>query len=141
MSARAQSKARYAVDDDVNIGRNVNLGLLPRRHRFSSTGFPGANVGQDTQDSTGGSGVDGTSRWPASSGQFVAAIRGAAQYRRPSVSISGVRPATRSAVKRPEPQDIVQPMWPCPVFRKRFSYFVRPSTGTVVGVIGRSPAQ
>jgi hypothetical protein len=36
-------------------------------------------------------------------------------------SISGTRPDTISAIARPEPQPMVQPSVPCPVFRNRFA--------------------
>ena len=36
------------------------------------------------------------------------------------MEMAGLRPAMRSAVMRAEPCDMVQPIWPCPVLKKRF---------------------
>ena len=55
-------------------------------------------------------------------------------------SISGLRPATRSARNFAEPAAMVQPTWPCPVSRQRLRKRARPITGTEFGIIGPSPA-
>src|SRR5579859_2120829 len=55
----------------------------------------------------------------------------------PSGSIAGARPRMRSATIRPEPHAIVQPMWPCPVLKNRFSCRPAPRNGGPAGVIGR----
>ena len=54
-------------------------------------------------------------------------------------SISGTRPATISAMARPEPQPMVQPRVPWPVFRYRLLNVVLPTYGTLEGVSGRWP--
>src|SRR5438874_2569999 len=55
----------------------------------------------------------------------------------PSRSSSGMRPLMRSATMRAVPHAIVQPMWPCPEFRKRLRWRPRPRTGGPSGVMGR----
>lgn len=57
------------------------------------------------------------------------------------IRIAGVRPEIRSLRSCPDPQAMVQPSVPCPVFSHRFLYGVRPTTGVPSGVIGRRPVQ
>src|SRR5690554_8116384 len=47
----------------------------------------------------------------------------------------------KSANIRPEPQAIVQPNVPWPVFNHKFSYAVAPTKGVLSGVDGRNPHQ
>ena len=51
------------------------------------------------------------------------------------MEMAGLRPLIRSAVILAEPWDIVQPMWPCPVLRKRFRKRRRPKNGRLLGII------
>src|SRR5256885_16017026 len=56
-------------------------------------------------------------------------------------STSGSRPDMISANALPDPAAMVQPSVPWPVLRYRFSKRVRPMSGTLDGVEGRSPVQ
>lgn len=60
---------------------------------------------------------------------------------RSSTSISGFRPLTMSQIILAEPQLIVQPSVPWPVFKNRPSILVGPIIGVPSGVIGRKPDQ
>ena len=55
-------------------------------------------------------------------------------------SISGLSPLTISAIADPEPQAKVQPNVPWPEFKYKLPNFVRPTIGTLDGVIGLKPA-
>ena len=56
------------------------------------------------------------------------------------MGMAGARPAMRSAAMRAEPCDMVHPMWPWPQLRMRFLNRRWPTSGRLVGVIGRRPA-
>ncbi|KAG1252331.1 hypothetical protein G6F66_015219 [Rhizopus arrhizus] len=55
--------------------------------------------------------------------------------------MAGRWPMTWSATSLPEPQALVQPRVPWPVFRQRSPERVGPTTGVLSGVMGRRPVQ
>src|SRR4029450_7247589 len=56
-------------------------------------------------------------------------------------STAGWRPVMMLARALAEPQAMVHPNVPCPVLRNKLDRRVRPTTGTLLGVAGRNPAQ